>query len=78
MSKTCICCQKSVNVDSSSDYLAVCGNCEPWMNSHLSLVDENRTKMIDNLNPAAKAAFKSMKHLEQGYVVLRFMEKEAA
>ncbi|QFT13311.1 hypothetical protein [Vibrio sp. THAF190c] len=76
--KTCICCQKKVVVSSESEYLAVCDKCQPWVESHNELINSQRKKLLQNLNPAAKSTFEAMSALEQDFVVLRSMDKEAA
>lgn len=76
--KTCICCQKQVGIESQSDYLAICSKCQPWVESHTDLINSQRKKLLDFINPAAKATFEAMEALEQGFIILRAMEKEAA
>lgn len=77
--KTCICCQEvqSSPIESKSEYLCVCPKCEAWTQHNMGMIEEHRKQLLAMLGDNAKKSFNDLSMLEQGYILIRGMEKVA-
>ncbi|MFL7013668.1 hypothetical protein [Enterovibrio norvegicus] len=78
--KTCIICEcetQNENMDCSypeHHYLCVCNKCHVWKAAHVDLIQEQRDAMVKSFSPQVKKEYLSRSRLEQGFIIVRYME----
>lgn len=80
--KTCIVCeQKTSHYDTITEQLphemlCVCEKCEKWYTTNMALISTHRDLMMSKFSPAVLNVFQQKPALEQGYIVIRSLEKQ--